>query len=86
MADGLLNSIKSSVDGKSPQTAFEVISVNEEYGLIRSLNLRPIGQALAMDNGHFYDAMKVVDPQTNQESTLYFNIDKPFKWESRKKP
>jgi hypothetical protein len=54
--------------------------------LIRSLNLRPIGQALAMDNGHFYDAMKVVDPQTNQESTLYFNIDKPFKWESRKKP
>jgi hypothetical protein len=29
MADGLLNSIKSSVDGKSPQTAFEVISINE---------------------------------------------------------
>ena len=35
MADGLLNSIKSTVDGKSPEKAFEVISINEEYGLIR---------------------------------------------------
>ncbi|HKG59414.1 MAG TPA: DUF4919 domain-containing protein [Pyrinomonadaceae bacterium] len=83
MADGLLNSIKSSVEGKSPKTAFEVISINEEYGLIRSLKLRPIGQSLVMDNGHSYDAMKVIDPQTNQESTLYFLIDKPFNWQKK---
>lgn len=86
MADGLLNSIKSSVDGKSPETAFEVISTSEEYGLIRSLKLRPIAQSLMMDKGHSYDAIKVIDPQTNQESTLYFNIDKPFNWQDRKKP
>lgn len=85
MADGLLNSIKSSVDGKSTEKAFEVISINEEYGLIRSLKLRPIRQALVQDKGHSYDAITVVDPQTNQESTLYFNIDKPFKWQDRKK-
>jgi len=85
MADGLLNSIKSTVDGKSPATAFEVISINEEYGLVRSLKLRPIKQALVNDKDHFYDALTVVDPQTNQESTIYFNIDKPFKWQDRKK-
>lgn len=85
MADGLLNSIKSTVDGKSTEKAFEVISINEEYGLIRSLGLRPIRQALVQDKGHFYDAITVVDPQTNQESTIYFNIDKPFKWQDRKK-
>ena len=83
MVDGLLNSIKSTVDGKSPATAFQVISINEEYGLIRSLGLRPIKQALVNDKGHSYDAITVVDPQTNQESVLYFNIDKPFNW---KKP
>ena len=83
MVDGLLKSIKSNVDGKSPATAFEVISINEEYGLIRSLGLRPIKQALVNDKGHSYDAITVVDPQTNQESILYFNIDKPFSW---KKP
>src|SRR5215213_351826 len=85
MADGLLNSIRSSVDGKSPEKAFEVISINEEYGLIRSLKLRPIKQALVQDKGHSYDAITVIDPQTNQESTIYFNIDKPFHWQDRKK-
>lgn len=84
MVDGLLNSIKSSKDGKSKETAFEVISINEEYGLIRSLGLRPIKQALVQDKGHSYDALTVVDPQTNQESIIYFNIDKPFNWQERK--
>ena len=84
MVEGLLNSIKSANDGKSKEKAFEVISINEEYGLIRSLGLRPIQQALQEDKGHFYDVITVVDPQTNQQSQLYFNIDKPFKWEPRK--
>lgn len=84
MAESLLKSIKASVDGKSPEKAFEVISINEEYGLIRSLGLRPIGQALVEDKGHWYDAITVIDPQTNQESKIYFNIDKPFNWQSRK--
>ncbi|HEY8223779.1 MAG TPA: DUF4919 domain-containing protein [Pyrinomonadaceae bacterium] len=85
MADGLLSSIKSSGDGKSTVTAFQVISINEEYGLLRSLGLRPIKQALLQDKGHSYDALTVIDPQTNQQSIVYFNVDRPFAWESRKK-
>ncbi len=84
MAEGLLKSIKGSVDGKSTATAFEVISVAEEYGLIRSLGLRPIGQALLDEKGHRYDAMTVVDPKTNQESKIYFNVDKPLNWQRPK--
>ena len=79
MADGLLASIKSTKDGKTPETAFEVISVSEEYGLMRSMELRPIRQSLIQDKGHFFDALVVLD-KTSQESTVYFNIDKPFKW------
>ena len=83
MVDGLLNSIKGSVDGKSKEKAFAVISINEEYGLIRSLGLKPTGQALVADNGHSYDVITVIDPQTNKESQLFFNIDKPFKWQAK---
>lgn len=83
MVDGLLNSIKSNVDGKSVATAFEVISINEEYGLVRSLGLRPIKQALVQEKGRSYDAITVVDPQTNQESVMYFNVDKPFSWKPK---
>jgi hypothetical protein len=71
------------MDGKSKEKAFEVISINEEYGLIRSLGLRPIKQALQEDKGHFYDEITVIDPQTNQQSQLYFNIDKPFRWKAK---
>src|SRR5438445_6937624 len=44
--EGLLNSIKNSGDGKSEETAFVVISVDEEYALLNWLGLRPTGQAL----------------------------------------
>ena len=67
----------------SQSKAFEVISVNEEYGLIRSLGLKPTSQALAENKGHSYDVITVIDPQTNKESQLYFNIDKPFKWQAK---
>jgi hypothetical protein len=83
MGDGLLSSIKAKADGKTVDTAFVVISINEEYGLIRSLGLRPTRQALVQEKGHSFDAITVVDPQTNQESVMYFNIDKSFNW---KKP
>lgn len=85
VAEGLLKSIKSVGDGKSVDTAFHVISINEEYGLLRSMGLRPFKQSLVEHEGHIFDALTVVDPQTNQQSVVYFNVDKPFKWAGGKK-
>ena len=78
--ENLLKSIKDSGDGKSMETAFVVISTDEEYVLFNYLGLRPAGQALIEAKGHAYDRMTALDPKTNQRSTYYFNIDKPFKW------
>jgi hypothetical protein len=44
------------------------------------MGLRPSGQALIEDKGHHYDKMTAIDPKTEQSSTFYFNIDKPFNW------
>jgi hypothetical protein len=78
--EGLLNSIKSSGDGKGPETAFVVISTDEEYALFNWLDLRPTRQALVKKDGHNYDEMTVTDPKTDQTITYFFNIDKPFDW------
>lgn len=83
-ADGLLDSIKSGGDGKSPETAWHVISISEEYALLRALNVRPTGQSLVNDKGHAYDAMKTIDPRTNTEVVYFFNVDKPFSAYARK--
>lgn len=76
----LLKSISDSGDGKTMETAFFVISTDEEYALFNFMGLRPTGQALIEDKGHHYDKMTAMDPKTDQSSTYFFNIDKPFNW------
>jgi len=78
--ENLLKSISDSGDGKTMETAFLVISTDEEYALFSFMGLQPAGQALIEDKGHHYDKMTAVDPKTNQTIVYYFNVDKPFNW------
>jgi len=72
---GLLNSITGSGDGKSFETAFQVIEVHEEYVLLRFMGLMPSKQSFAKKNGHSFDVLEAVNPKSNEKVTLYFNID-----------
>lgn len=78
--DGLLNSIKNSGDGKTPETAFVVISTDEEYVLFNFLGLRVQSQSLEKVNGHSFDKMTALDPKTDKTTVYYFNVDKPLAW------
>jgi hypothetical protein len=75
---GLLDSIRHSGDGKTAKTAWVVISVDEEYSMLRAFSLRPSGQALIHQDGHSYDEMKAKQ-QDGTEQTFYFNVDIPMK-------
>jgi hypothetical protein len=49
---GLLGSIRTG-DGKTPATAFTVITVGEEYSLLHAWGMKPRGQALIeVDGAH----------------------------------
>ena len=76
----LMKSVSDSGDGKTMETAFVVISVDEEYVWFNFMGLRVALQALVEDKGHHYDKMTGKDPKTEETSTYYFNIDKPFDW------
>ena len=76
---GLINSIRNSGDGKSMETAWVVITVHEEYVVLRVLGFRPSQQSLVNQNGHSYDVMKVKSIEDGTEQTFYFNVDIPFK-------
>ena len=73
-ARGLIGSIRTG-DGRSPETAWSVIAVWEEYSIMRILGLQPSQQSLIQTNGHSYDAMEVVD-EKGKTFTLYFLIDR----------
>jgi hypothetical protein len=74
---GLVDSIMNSGDGLSPKTAWVVITVHEEYVVLRVLGMRPGEQSVLHSEGHSYDEMKVKD-ENDADHTFYFNVDIPF--------
>ena len=76
---GMIRSIMDSGDGKSLQTAWVVISTQEEYVVLRVLGYLTPEQSLVQKDGHSYDVMRAKNPQTGIEETIYFNADIPMK-------
>src|SRR5258708_15396956 len=80
---GLVDSILQSGSGRDYASAFRVISVDEEYCVLRVLRLQVTKQALDQHDGSAFDLMTVKRPESGAELTLYFNIDLPSQWLTR---
>ena len=74
---GLFSSVLKSGDGKSPETAFVVIAVDEEYSVLETASLTPVKQALVSHGGSAFDRFEVKLPDSDQTVTLFFNVDRP---------
>ena len=83
MAHGLINSIMASGDGKTVETAFAVIAIDEEYRVLNMLGLRKTRQALVAKDGHKFDALTAIDDKSGGSTTLFFNIDRLTAWAAR---
>ena len=77
VGEGLCRSILASGDGQTLETAYVVISVEEEYTILRVLGWRLKMQALLESDDHHFDKMIVFNPKTQQQAAVYFNIDRP---------
>ncbi len=75
VAQGVIDSILKSGDGKTFETAYKVIAVDEEYALVQSQGLRVTEQALLREGEHSYDVLTVLDPKTQTAWEVFFNID-----------
>jgi hypothetical protein len=75
----LLRSILNSGDGKTLQTAFEVICDREEYDTLSALGQPYLGPEVSStvveDAGHHYDRWEIRHPQTGQVLVFFFNTD-----------
>ena len=79
---GLLNSIKNGNDGLSAQTPFKVITIGEEYSMMRFLGYKFSSQSLQNKDGHTFDVFEATDAKSGAKVTLYFNIDVVWKAEN----
>ncbi len=77
----LIDSIIKHGDGKSFETAFQVISVDEEYAVIAVVfKLEILKQRLDSHNGSEFDIFTVRSRESGNESQLFFNVDIPMGW------
>lgn len=70
-ARGLISSLLSSGDGRTPETAFKVITVREEYEMLRALSLESLGQRLITANDRYYDVLSVRDANGAQGEVFF---------------
>jgi len=75
---GLADSLRASGDGKSPKTAFVVISMSEERFLLVALGLREEKQSLINDGGHVFDLIEGTNEKADGPTSAFFNVDALF--------
>jgi hypothetical protein len=79
---GLAASLLSSGDGKSPSTAYVVVTLNEEGFVLHQLGVRQEQQSLVNDSGHEYDLISGTDKAGNR-TNIYFEVSNLFAGLSR---
>lgn len=78
MAEGIMESIERSGDGKSQSSAYHTISTSELRGFLRFKGLQVLEQSIIYDNEGIYDRMRVRDPESGSEYPLFFNVSQQF--------
>ena len=78
IASGLLGSILGSGDGKTAETAYIVMSTDEEYKCLDALGLRVLGRGLVRQGNSAFDRFEVKAAGTAGRIVLYFNVDRPM--------
>lgn len=69
----VMDSLFTSGDGRTPQTAFLLFQVKEEYEVLKFLRLQPRKQSLIEDGGKYFDLLTATDEKGNKHE-IYFNI------------
>jgi hypothetical protein len=71
---GLVRSILDSGSGTSTSTAYKVISIAEEYAVMRVMGWRPGKQSYLHEGKRSYDEMEMLNMKDNTMMTRYFDV------------
>ena len=74
---GLINAVLATGDGTTPETAYTVVTIEEEYAVMRALSFSVWGQVMGTQAGHTFDVLSGTNQNTNETVRMYFNIDIP---------
>jgi hypothetical protein len=73
-ADVLYKAILHSGDGNSPETAWQVTDISDEYALMAIMNIEGISRRSSMKSSSVVDTWKVRRSEKGGQDTLYFEL------------
>jgi hypothetical protein len=73
--DGWLQALSATGDGQSLGTAFKVISLDEEYALIKASGWELVSRRVEEENGHVFDVFEARRVKDSTLAVVCFNID-----------
>ena len=76
MADGLFAAVLGPRDGRSYESAIEVLFIFEEYQILNMRGLRFTQQEFRREGGRFFDVMRAETSESGEEHILYFDVTK----------
>lgn len=76
---GLVNSILNNGDGNSAKTSYTVYSTAEVAVVLNALDLKRVSHEIVNEENRKFAVLTVADKNTNEQSKVYFNIDKAGK-------
>lgn len=79
MLDGFMQAVWRSGDGKLPESAFYITSANDLYAFVQLNGMVAKGQSLIYHEKRPMNAIKVENPETQQESIWYFDVTAQFR-------
>ena len=77
---GLLRYIANSGDGKTTDSAYQIISTDELYTFLYFNRLNATKQQLVNAGGRMFDRMEVEHEKSKNEYTIYFDITPQILW------
>jgi hypothetical protein len=80
LAQALLASVSAGGSGSTPDSAMEVISINEEYAFLEANHLTRVEQHLITIGDRYYDEHVVLDPGTGVKRSIYFDVTLIMNW------
>ncbi len=81
---GYIDTLMSTGDGKSRETAFRVVSMREEYALVSLMQMKVERQALLQDDDRSFDQFHCMSLDDGKSVTLYFDVTQMLNWSDSK--
>ena len=82
---GLINSILAKGDGTTAESAYTVVTIEEEYAVMKALGYTAWAQTFVRQNEHTYDVVSGTNDRSKSSAKFYFNVDIPLALEKERK-